>query len=83
MPGNSPDLNPIENLWSILKSRLEESEPADSLETLKIQLKHVWSEIEPNLLERIVSGMPDRIRKCIQLQEKAILSTLVSRNPRC
>ena len=64
-PGNSPGLNPIKNLGSILKSRLEESEPVDRLETLKIQLKRVWSEIEPNLLESLVSGKPDRIRKCI------------------
>ena len=33
-PGNPPDLNTIENLWSILKARLEESEPEDSNETL-------------------------------------------------
>ena len=66
-PGNSPDLNPIENLWSIMKSRLQESEPANSLETLKIQLKHVWSEIEPKLLESLVNGIPDRICKFIQM----------------
>ena len=66
-PGNSPDLNPIENLWSILKSKLEEREPANSLEMLKFQLKLVWSEIRPNLLESLVSSMPNRIRKCIQM----------------
>ena len=66
-PGNSPDLNPIENLWAILKSKLEEKEPANNLETLKFQLKLVWSEIQPILLENLVSGMPNRIQKCIQM----------------
>ena len=68
-PGNSPDLNPIENLLSIMISRLEESEPANNLETLKIQLKHVLSEIEPKLLESLVNGMPDKIRNAYRWEE--------------
>jgi hypothetical protein len=27
--GNSPDLNPIENLWSILKAKLKKKPPVD------------------------------------------------------
>ena len=31
-PGNSPDLNPIENLWSYKKNKVAEKQPSDAKE---------------------------------------------------
>ncbi|KAI6658805.1 hypothetical protein LOD99_15130 [Oopsacas minuta] len=38
-PGNSPDLNPIDNLWSILNQRLDDLSQSNNLENLKKSLK--------------------------------------------
>ena len=27
-PGNSPDLNPIENIWNVMKNRVQEAQPS-------------------------------------------------------
>ena len=67
-PGNSPDLNPIENLWSILKQRLDQLPQSYNLENLKKSLKIAWSNIDPSCLENLVAGMPNRIRKCLELE---------------
>ena len=67
-PGNSPDLNPIENLWSILKQRLDELPQSNNLENLKKSLKMAWSNIDPSCLENLVAGMPNRIRKRLELE---------------
>ena len=37
-PPNSPDLNPIENLWSILQSKLDTMDLATNLNILEKQL---------------------------------------------
>ena len=45
-PVNSPYLNPIENLWAILKQKLGEKPQSKNLEELKISHKMAWSDIE-------------------------------------
>ena len=53
-PGNSPDLNPIENCWSLLKNRVAELQPtgtADLIEKIKI----VWSQqISPDYCRQLL-----------------------------
>ena len=66
-PANSPDLNPIENVWSILADRLDELREVSSLESLIQNLKFAWSGIDSDILNNLVSGMPNRIRKVLEL----------------
>ena len=47
-PGNSPDLNPNENLRAIMKAKVFEKQPL-SLEALRKMIKEVWvHEISPH-----------------------------------
>ena len=57
-PPNSPDLNPIENLWAILKSKLDSMERATNINMLEKQLLLAWKEISPDTLEKLIAGMP-------------------------
>ena len=45
-PGNSPDRNPIENLWSIFKGKLEGLH-LTSVPALKEEIKRIWREEIP------------------------------------
>ena len=66
-PGNSPDLNPIENLWAIVQSRVDGMEDATNLKVLEKQLKLAWSQISPDVLDNLVSSMPERVKTCVKL----------------
>ena len=60
-PWNSPDLNPIENCWIILKKKVAQLNPT-SLETLKQAIKTVWVyEISAEYFQNLISSIPDRI----------------------
>ena len=71
-PGNSLDLNPIENIWGILKQSIDEMKQPNNLEQLKNQLDIAWKNIQPQWLENSVAGMPERINKCLRLNEDYI-----------
>ena len=45
-PGNSPDLNPIENAWQIMKNRIHAQAPT-SVKELQELLKRTWVEMDP------------------------------------
>ncbi|KAG0817752.1 hypothetical protein G6F16_012601 [Rhizopus arrhizus] len=62
-PPHSPDLNPIENLWSILKRRLlqYEKQPDGMLE-LWSRIENVWESITQNECQKLIESMPKRIK---------------------
>lgn len=63
-PAQSPDLNPIENLWSILDQRLKRRQ-VNTCEELFDALNHEWKRLPIDLLDRLVSSMPSRCQAVI------------------
>ena len=72
-PPYSPDLNPIENLWSILKWEIYQLYPdlehaSDSIETKERLIKaakEAWASIRPDILVRLSETMPNRVEAII------------------
>jgi transposase len=64
-PPQSPDLNPIEQVWDFVKSRLEESDRV-TVKTIWKELEKAWDMITPELIQRYIGTMADRCRAVIQ-----------------
>jgi hypothetical protein len=72
-PSNSPDINPIKNLWSILKSRVEKQVnilvEKKNLVTvdgfLEIILRE-WEGIDKKIYVNLVNSMPRRLEQVIE-----------------
>lgn len=66
-PSNSPDLNPIEHLWSHLKTRLGEhaTYPKGMLE-LWDRVQDEWQKIPLNVVQNLIESMPDRVEAVIK-----------------
>ena len=58
-PPYSPDLNPIENLWSILKARVE-ARLARTMDEVEQVLKEEWEALNKELLASLAHSMPTR-----------------------
>lgn len=63
-PGNSPDLNPIENLWSLMKNRLQ-SIDTSSVTKLKAAILKVWEELPSELIHNLADSVPRRAQEVI------------------
>ena len=81
-PGNSPDLNPIENVWELLKRRVANRCPRN-LQDLIYWLKVSWCrDITQELCVKLAESMPRRIKAVIanKGQPTKILLTLIRTN---
>ena len=65
-PGNSPDLNCIENLWSILDSEAYKDQRPTSMTQLRRRLQHAWREIPQKHLISLIHSLPNRIKNVLK-----------------
>jgi transposase len=63
-PPNSPDLNIIEPLWTIVQDRVYSRDPR-TMDGLKRIIREEWMAIDPELLHRLADSMPDRLAAVI------------------
>jgi len=65
-PSSSPDLNPIENLWHILRSNIRKSkvQPRNE-EALTQALLEEWEKLDLELVNKLCLSMPKRLEAVI------------------
>lgn len=67
-PPESPDLNPIENIWGSLKQFLRTSYKPDSLDSLKAGIQYFWNTLTPDVCRRYIDHLHKVIPQVIQVQ---------------
>lgn len=61
-PANSPDLNPIENLWDEVDRRVRRRIPQPaSLEEMAVAVQEAWAAIPQDFINNLIASMPRRI----------------------
>ncbi len=58
-PANSPDLNPVENLWCIVKRKMRNKRPTNKKQ--KATVKETWASIPPQQCHKLITSMSRQI----------------------
>jgi hypothetical protein len=64
-PSNSPDLNPIENIWQVIKNKVEKRMPRDTNELTQF-LTEEWEAIPQETVNNLVMSMEKRCDLVLQ-----------------
>ena len=72
-PSNSPDLNPIENLWAILKRRVEKhvnkllaKKKSITIDVFLDIIQKEWEGIDNEIFINLIRSMPSRLEQVIK-----------------
>ena len=66
-PGNSPDLNPIENLWAIIKRRIT-NQDCSTMQKLISAVIQTWYH-DPKIADissKLIDSMPNRVQELLK-----------------
>ena len=69
-PSQSPDLNPIENLWHYLKMAVHKRSP-HNLEELVNFCQQEWKKITPSVCKKLIDGYQKRLKAVLDAQGAA------------
>jgi len=62
-PPSSPNLNPIENIWHLLKTRLNKWNPRPTtMAAVRVAILEEWNGITIDEIWRVVDNMPQRVQ---------------------
>ena len=65
-PANSPDLNPIENLWHILRDRIRKRKVQPRTKEALIEaLQEEWVKLDMKIVNDLIDSMPRRLQAVI------------------
>ncbi|KAI6659527.1 Transposable element Tcb2 transposase [Oopsacas minuta] len=64
-PPQSPDLNPIENLWALLFTAVREKheQKINTLQELRVAIREEWGKIPIDILQRLYASIPVRLKE--------------------
>ena len=78
-PSNSPDLNPIENFWSILKRCVEKhvnkllaKKNSITIDVFLDIIQKEWEGIEDKIFINLICSMPSRLKQVIESDSNKI-----------
>ena len=67
-PANSPDLNPIENVWALLKFRMNKSLPRPlTNEEMVDAINEEWEILQPEDYQAAIDSMHRRVQLVIEV----------------
>ena len=73
-PPQSPDLNPIEAIWNIIKQRMR-NKPYKDIEDLKRQLQYEWGRITREEVQARIAEMPARCKKLAKKVDQPLIKS--------
>ena len=59
-PGNSLDMNPIENIWNIINKKVIGNQITCKREDMRDRVCDAWHSVSPSVLEELYNSMPRR-----------------------
>jgi transposase len=65
-PPQSPDLNPIKNVWKVLKTNVQTLYNPKSVKEMQEVLKLAWDNFPQSTLRKIVNSMPEQMEEVIK-----------------
>jgi hypothetical protein len=68
-PVNSPDFNPLENIWAILQNSISQKK-ITNIPALRRHLTEAWKNLDMEVVARCVESLPDRLQECIDRNGK-------------
>ena len=67
-PANSPDLNPLENLWAKMKRALDTAGPMNNAEQAWQMVQLQWNRIPLPFIRQLITSMPRQVAAVIAAQ---------------
>ena len=65
-PAQSPDLNPIENVWKVLKTHVQELYHPKNLNEMQNYLTLAWDDFSAETLKNLILSMPNRMKLVVE-----------------